>query len=99
MILTVYKSKQLVSCIQSTQFGLIFTEQLPQTVLRQVLQESIVLLRHFEVAHVFRFFLESFGGDLIFALFRCHSVVQKQPMCLTTHRETDRKFNELLKNI
>ena len=41
----------------------------------------------------------NFGGDLIFALFRCHSVVRKQPMCLTTHRETDRKFNELLKNI
>ena len=38
-------------------------------------------------------------GDLIFALFRCHSVVRKQPMCLTTRRETDGKFNELLRNI
>ena len=43
------------------------------------------------------FEISSFGGDLIFALFRCHSVVRKQPMCLTTHRETNRKFNDLFK--
>ena len=35
--------------------------------------------------------------DLIFALFHCHSVVQKQPMILTAHHEEDRKFNELSK--
>ena len=56
MMVTVYKSKQFVSCIQSTQIGQIFMAHLPQTVLWQVLHESIVLLRHFEVAHVFRFF-------------------------------------------
>ena len=56
MIATVYKSKQLVSCIQSTQFGQIFMAHLPQTVLRQVLHKSILLLRHFEVANVFRCF-------------------------------------------
>ena len=45
------------------------------------------------------FEISSFGGDLIFALFRCHSVVRKQPICLTTHRETDGKFNDLFKSI
>ena len=44
--------------IQSTQSGQIFMAHLPQTVLWQVLHESIVLFRHLEVAHVFRFFLE-----------------------------------------
>ena len=55
-IVTVYKSKKLVSYFQSTQFGQIFMAHLPQTVLQQVLHESIVLLQHFKVAHVFRFF-------------------------------------------
>ena len=44
--------------IQSTRSGQIFMAHLRQTVLQQVLHESIVLFRHFEVAHVFCFFLE-----------------------------------------
>ena len=35
----------------------------------------------------------------MFALFHCHSVVQKQPMILTADYEKDRKFNKLSKNI
>ena len=36
-------------------------------------------------------------GHLIFPLFRCHSVVRKQPMFLTTHYKTDRIFNDISK--
>ena len=35
----------------------------------------------------------------MFALFHCHSVVQKQPMILTAHHEEDRKFDDVSKNI
>ena len=43
--------------------------------------------------------LKNSEGGLIFALFHCHFVVRKQPVFLTTHRESDRKFNELSKNM
>ena len=55
IIVTVHKHKQLVGCIQLKQFGQIFIAHLLHIVPRQVLHKSIVLLRHFEVAHVFRF--------------------------------------------
>ena len=56
--------------IQSTRSGQIFMAHLPQTVLRLVLYESIVLVRHLEVAHVFRFFS---GGWLVCQGFLCAS--------------------------
>ena len=45
-----------------------FVEHSPHTVLRQMLRESIVLLRHSEVALVFRFFS---GGSLVSKGFLC----------------------------
>ena len=59
---------ELVGGVQSTQFGKIFVEHSPHTVLRQVLHESIVLLRHSEVALVFRFFS---GSSLVCKGFLC----------------------------
>ena len=44
--------------IQSTQFGRIVLVHFPHTVLRQVLHKTVILLRHFVVAFVFRFFSE-----------------------------------------
>ena len=66
-----HKNKELVDCVQSTQFGQIFVEYSPHIVLREMLYESIVLLRHFEVAHVFCFFS---GGSLVSKGFFCATV-------------------------
>ena len=63
-----YKNKELVGGVQSTQFGQIFVEHLPHTVLRQILREFIVLLRHSEVVLVFCFFSE---GSLVSKGFFC----------------------------
>ena len=52
------KDKQLVGYTQSKQFGQSCMGHLPytSTVAKQELHISAVLLQHFEVAHVFRYF-------------------------------------------
>ena len=43
--------------------------------------------------------IEVSDGDLIVALFHCHSIVHKQTKVLTAHHEEDRKCKELSKDI
>lgn len=53
----VHEDKYGVRYVESTHFEQTFAMHLPHTELRQVFHKSFVLLRHFEILYVFRFFL------------------------------------------